>query len=131
MLVGTPDKGIPAKRRERISNVPASITVVVTADLSARMVEYRYESDQEKTAVPEQGILTFRSSDASVDLYSADQRLTSEQAHQLVRSLYSLPSCRPTWHPRQPRRSRSRFYVFNSSAMGFRRPRRLATSAKS
>jgi hypothetical protein len=41
MLVGTPDKGIPAKRRERISNVPASITVVVTADLSARMVEYR------------------------------------------------------------------------------------------
>jgi hypothetical protein len=70
MLVGTPDKGIPAKRRERISNVPASITVVVTADLSARMVEYRYESDQEKTAVPEKGILTFRSSDASVDLYS-------------------------------------------------------------
>jgi hypothetical protein len=43
-----------------------------------------YESDQEKTAVPEKGILTLRSSDASVDLYSADQRLTSEQARQLV-----------------------------------------------
>jgi hypothetical protein len=68
----------------RISNAPASITVVVTADLSAHTVEYRYESDQEKTAVPEKGILTLRPSDASVDLYSADQRLTSEQARQLV-----------------------------------------------
>jgi hypothetical protein len=68
----------------RISNAPASIAVVVTADLSARTVEYRYESDQAKTAVPEKGILTLRPSDGSVDLYSADQRLTSEQARQLV-----------------------------------------------
>jgi hypothetical protein len=36
----------------RISNAPASIAVVITADLSAHTVEYRYESDQEKTAVP-------------------------------------------------------------------------------
>ena len=40
----------------RISNPPASIAVVVTADLSARTVEYSYESDQKKTAVPEKGI---------------------------------------------------------------------------
>ena len=68
----------------RISNPPASIAVVVTADLSARTVEYSYESDQKKTAVPEKGILTLRPSDGEVDLYSADQRLTSEQVRQLV-----------------------------------------------
>jgi hypothetical protein len=68
----------------RISNPPASIAVVVTADLSARTVEYSYESDQKKAAVREKGILTLRPSDGAVDLYSADQRLTFEQARQLV-----------------------------------------------
>jgi len=68
----------------RISNPSACIAAVVTADLSARTIEYSYESAQEKTAVPEKGILTLRPSDNAMDLYSADQRFSSEQTRRLV-----------------------------------------------
>jgi hypothetical protein len=68
----------------RISNPTANIAVLVTADLSARTVEYSYESENEQTAVPEKGILTMRWSARSVELYSADQQLTSEQVRRLI-----------------------------------------------
>ncbi len=68
----------------RISNSTAGLAVVVTADLSAQTVEYSYEPEKDMTAVPEKGILTLRSSDHAVDFYSSDQKLSSEQARQLI-----------------------------------------------
>jgi len=68
----------------RISNPTAKMAVLVTADLSAHTVEYSYQSNDERTAVPEGGILTLRRSNHSVHVYSADQRLTSEQARRMI-----------------------------------------------
>ena len=68
----------------RISNDAMKIAVVVTADLSAHAIRYQYEPGDEKTAVPEQGVLTMRQSSSGVELYSADERLTSDQARRLI-----------------------------------------------
>ena len=68
----------------RISNPAASTAVIVTADLDAEIIEYHYEPEDENTAVPEDGILTLRRSDRSIDIYSADQKLNSEQARRLI-----------------------------------------------
>lgn len=68
----------------RISNVGANIAAVVTADVPAHTVSYTYEPDHEPTAVPEEGVLTMRGSGNAVELYSADQRLTLEQARRLI-----------------------------------------------
>ena len=68
----------------RISNSSTKIAAVVTADLAARTIEYRYEPEQKNTAVPERGLISLRASDESVDLYSADQRLTPEPVCQLI-----------------------------------------------
>jgi hypothetical protein len=68
----------------RISNPAASTAVIVSADLDAEIIEYHYEPEDENTAVPEDGILTLRKSDRSIDIYSADQKLNSEQARRLI-----------------------------------------------
>ena len=68
----------------RISNDAMKIAVVVTADLSAHTIHYLYEPVDEKTAVPEQGVLTIRPSASGVELYSADQHLNSEAARRLI-----------------------------------------------
>ena len=68
----------------RISNPAASTAVIVSADLDAEIIEYHYEPEDENTAVPEDGILTLRKSNRSIDIYSADQKLNSEQARRLI-----------------------------------------------
>jgi len=68
----------------KITNFSANVSMVVTADLSARTIEYRYESEQARTAVPENGFLTMRPSHATARLYSADQQLSTEQARRLI-----------------------------------------------
>jgi hypothetical protein len=68
----------------RLSNPQAGIAGVVTADLPAHLIRYSYEPEDSQTAVPEQGIFTLRASGESVELYSADQQVASEQARQLV-----------------------------------------------
>lgn len=68
----------------RISNPATSVAVTVTADLPARIIEYSYEPEDEKTAVPEKGILALRPADDGVELYSADQLLTPGQARKLI-----------------------------------------------
>jgi hypothetical protein len=73
-----------ADLRCKITNFLANVAVVVTADLSARTIEYRYESEDARTAVPENGFLTMRPSDGTARIYSADQPLSSEQARQLI-----------------------------------------------
>ncbi len=68
----------------RIANVTANLAAVVTADVTAHTISYTYEPDHEPTAVPEEGVLTMRGSGNAVELYSADQRLTLEQARRLI-----------------------------------------------
>ena len=68
----------------RVSNARSGVAVVLTADLDARMIDYSYEPESERTAVPEGGVLSLRSSDGEVDIYSSDQRLSSDEARRLV-----------------------------------------------
>jgi hypothetical protein len=68
----------------RISSPQARITVLVIADLAQHAIRYRYEPEDSRTAVPEQGVLTLRASGNSLDVYSADQRLSSDEARKLI-----------------------------------------------
>ncbi len=68
----------------RVSNPSAKMAVVVTADLAGQAIRYVYQPEDDQTAVPEMGILTLRSSDNRIDLYSADERQTPEQARRLI-----------------------------------------------
>jgi len=68
----------------RISNPSAKIAVGVNADLAARTISYRYEPQQTNIAVPEPGLLALREGKNSVELYSADQRLSPEQARRMI-----------------------------------------------
>jgi hypothetical protein len=68
----------------RVSNRAANTAVTITADLSDHTIRYGYEPLAKDTAVPEEGILTIRRSGGSLDLYSADQKLTLEGARRLI-----------------------------------------------
>jgi len=56
----------------------------VNADLAARTISYSYEAQQRNIAVPEPGLLALREGRNSVELYSADQRLSPEQARRMI-----------------------------------------------
>jgi len=75
----------------RISNRAASTAVIVTADLEAQIIEYHYEPEDKNTTVPENGILTLRKSDRSIDIYSADQKLNSERVRRLILEAVLFP----------------------------------------
>jgi hypothetical protein len=68
----------------RISSDVTKVAVLVTADLAAHTIQYVYEPEDARVAVPEQGILTMRPSASGIELYSADQRLTSDQARRII-----------------------------------------------
>lgn len=68
----------------RVSNSPANTAVMVTAAMSDQTIRYSYEPLAKETAVPEEGIFTIRKSSRSVELYSADQKLTLEDARRLI-----------------------------------------------
>jgi hypothetical protein len=68
----------------RISCSASKIAVMVAADLDAHTIQYVYVPEDTQTAVPEQGVLTMRASAEGIQLYSADEHLTSEQARQLI-----------------------------------------------
>lgn len=68
----------------RITNPAAGISVQVSADVAQLAIRYDYQSEGQKAGVPEGGVLTIRDGGRSVELYSADQRLTLEQARKLV-----------------------------------------------
>lgn len=70
--------------QSRISNSVTKLAAVVTADLSAHTIQYVYEPEDAQTPVPEQGVLTMRLSGSGIDLYSADERLTSDRARRLI-----------------------------------------------
>jgi hypothetical protein len=68
----------------RISNPHAHVAALVSVDMSAQTIQYTYEPEGADTAVPEGGVLSLRPCEHWVELYSADQRLTSDQARQLI-----------------------------------------------
>ena len=76
----------------RVSNADANTAVIMTVDFSGHTVRYGYEPLAKDTAVPEEGILTIRTSDRSSHLYSADQKLTLEEARKLILEPMLFPS---------------------------------------
>ncbi|HZQ71120.1 MAG TPA: hypothetical protein VFA68_21525 [Terriglobales bacterium] len=68
----------------RVSNPKSGIAVTLNADLEGRAIRYHYEPESDNTAVPEGGVITMRSSEHEVALYSADQRLSNEEARRLM-----------------------------------------------
>ncbi len=68
----------------RISNPAAHISVRITAGFSDHIFRYNYEQDEKDTPVPEDGVLTLHLSGNHMNLYSADQQLTLEQARKLI-----------------------------------------------
>ncbi|PYV98817.1 MAG: hypothetical protein DMG89_10000 [Acidobacteria bacterium] len=68
----------------RVSNPAANTAVTVAADMSDQTIRYAYEPLAKATAVPEDGILTIRKAGRSLELYSADQKLTLEEARRLI-----------------------------------------------
>jgi hypothetical protein len=68
----------------RIASGIAQTDILVTLDLEAHTIEYTYQAEDPNTAVPEGGVLTLRAAGSSIDLYSADQKLTTEQVRGLI-----------------------------------------------
>jgi hypothetical protein len=69
----------------RILNPSAAVTATLRFDPEAHTIQYTYQAEQEETAVPEGGFFSMRRSRLpGVDLYSADQRITLDQARRMV-----------------------------------------------
>ena len=68
----------------RVSNPKSGIAVTLDADLEGHAIRYYYEPESDRTAVPEGGVFTIRTSDHGIDIYSADQHLSNDEARQLV-----------------------------------------------
>jgi hypothetical protein len=84
------------KNQCQISNPSAGVTATITADPEAHTIQYTYKAEQKNRAVPEGGFFSMRRSRLpSADLYSADQRITLEQARRMV--------LEPLFFPNPPR----------------------------
>jgi hypothetical protein len=76
----------PNENEFRISSSDSSLEIVITADFDAHIVRYEYSALNKNTAgTPEGGMLSMRQSRrGTVEFYSADERLTSEEARQVL-----------------------------------------------
>ena len=76
----------PGENEFRISNSDAGLEIVITADFDAHIVRYEYSALNKNTAgTPEGGMLSMRQSRrGTVEFYSADERLTPEEARQIL-----------------------------------------------
>ena len=70
----------------RVRNSSSGLELTLTADFDNHTVRYGYSALNERSAgVPEGGILSMRlCRGGSVEFYSADERLTSEEARQVL-----------------------------------------------
>jgi hypothetical protein len=69
----------------RMANTAVGVAATLIFDPSAHTIQYTYEPDNKETAVPEGGVFSMRRAGAdSADLYSSDQRISSEQARRMV-----------------------------------------------
>jgi hypothetical protein len=68
----------------RVICASANTALSLTADSQAHVIRYEYQPEGKEVAVPEGGILSLRAGDRGVEIYSADQRLSPEQARRMV-----------------------------------------------
>ena len=69
----------------RITNPDPGVTAEVTADPTAHTIQYTFTSAAANTAVPEGGFFSIRRSGGKgAELYSADQRVSDEQARRMI-----------------------------------------------
>ena len=80
----------------RVQNSSSGLELALTADFGNRTVRYDYSAINQRSAgVPEGGILSMRQSrSGTVEFYSADERLTSEETRQVL--------LEPLLFPQQP-----------------------------
>jgi len=80
----------------RVQNSTSGLELTLTADFGNRTVRYDYSAINQRSAgVPEGGMLSMRQSrSGSVEFYSADERLTSEETRQVL--------LEPLLFPKQP-----------------------------
>jgi hypothetical protein len=90
------DLATEGEDRYRVQNSSSGLELALTADFANRTVRYDYSAINQRSAgVPEGGILSMRQSrSGSVEFYSADERLTSEETRQVL--------LEPLLFPRQP-----------------------------
>ncbi|HEV3041681.1 MAG TPA: hypothetical protein VHA33_28205 [Candidatus Angelobacter sp.] len=76
----------PNENEFRISNSYSGLEIAISADFDAHIVRYEYSALNKKTAgTPEGGMLSMRQSRRGmVEFYSADERLTPEEARQVL-----------------------------------------------
>ncbi|HEY2114910.1 MAG TPA: hypothetical protein VGJ51_07455 [Candidatus Angelobacter sp.] len=82
--------------RYRVQNSSSGLELALTADFGSHTVRYDYSAINQRSAgVPEGGILSMRQSrSGTVEFYSADERLTSEETRQVL--------LEPLLFPKQP-----------------------------
>ena len=87
---------IEGEDQYRVQNSSSGLELVLTADFGNRTVRYDYSAINQRSAgVPEGGMLSMRQSrSGTVEFYSADERLTSEETRQVL--------LEPLLFPKQP-----------------------------
>lgn len=70
----------------RVSNLITGVQLIINADFDARIIRYNYAQVNDKSAgAPEGGMLSMRQSQGgSVEFYSADEQLTSEETREVL-----------------------------------------------
>ena len=72
--------------RFRVTNLTTGLELVISADFESRVIQYSYQQVNDKSAgVPESGMLSMRQSQTgTVEFYSADEQLTSEETREIL-----------------------------------------------
>jgi len=80
------DLATEGEDRYRVQNSNSGLELVLTADFDNHNVGYDYAAINQRSAgVPEGGMLSMRQSrSGTVEFYSADERLTSEETRQVL-----------------------------------------------
>lgn len=79
------DFGQSGENTFRVTNNNSGLELLLTADFENRTVRYAYSALNHGVGVPEGGMLSMRQSNTgSVEFYSADERLTSEETRQIL-----------------------------------------------
>jgi hypothetical protein len=74
-----------SENEARISNPVAGVTATTISDAEAHTIQYIFDAEQNSIAVPEGGFFSIRRSPAGgADLYSADERVSAEQARRMI-----------------------------------------------
>jgi hypothetical protein len=80
------DLAMDGENPYRVQNAVSGLELMITADFDNHNVRYDYSAiNQRSRGVPEGGMLSMRQSRrGTVEFYSADERLTSEETRQVL-----------------------------------------------